>query len=260
MHFVRVLGTVVALLAAAVPAAGQDDLVLVGVVTKIVDGDTIDVELDSGPIRVRFDSVDAPERAQPWGKEATAALSRRVSGKEVELAVSEQDRYERLVATVYVHGESVNAWLVQQGHAWAYRQYTSNKDYCAWEDAARAARRGLWGNPSKVEAPWDHRAIKRRRIESARDYSDESVDACIAALGKRATAGATSPAAPMSDESPWDDCDIKGNIGDAGKIYHLPGTSSYQRTKIDESKGERWFCTEEEAKSFGWRAPRSAKG
>src|SRR5262245_12097564 len=96
----------------ALSAAAQDDLVLVGRVTKIVDGDTIDVQLDSGPIRVRFDSIDAPERAQPWGREATEALARRVADKQVELAVTEQDRYDRLVSTVYVGGANINEWLV----------------------------------------------------------------------------------------------------------------------------------------------------
>jgi endonuclease YncB( thermonuclease family) len=49
--------------------------VLVGTVTKIVDGDTIDVQLSSGPIRVRLHGVDTPERGQPWGKESTGALT-----------------------------------------------------------------------------------------------------------------------------------------------------------------------------------------
>ncbi len=50
---------------------------------------------------------------------------------------------------------------------------------------------------------------------------------------------------------------IKGNINSKGeKIYHVPGTSKYDATRIDESKGERWFATEDEATEAGWRAPR----
>ena len=52
----------------------------------------------------------------------------------------------------------------------------------------------------------------------------------------------------------------KGNISRSGKIYHVPGSGSYEKTRIDESKGERWFCTEEEAKAAGWRAPRLDSG
>lgn len=50
-------------------------------------------------------------------------------------------------------------------------------------------------------------------------------------------------------------CDIKGNIsyntGEA--IYHLPGDRYYDSTRINTSKGERWFCTQEEAEAAGWR-------
>ena len=49
---------------------------------------------------------------------------------------------------------------------------------------------------------------------------------------------------------------IKGNINAKGeKIYHARWSKHYARTKIDESKGERWFFTEAEAKAAGWRAP-----
>ena len=40
---------------------------------------------------------------------------------------------------------------------------------------------------------------------------------------------------------------------DGEKIYHLPGCGSYAKTQIDESHGERWFCTETEAQTAGWR-------
>ena len=49
-------------------------------------------------------------------------------------------------------------------------------------------------------------------------------------------------------------CLIKGNISSSGeKIYHVQGGSSYEKTQIDTSKGERWFCTEQEAQDAGWR-------
>ena len=49
---------------------------------------------------------------------------------------------------------------------------------------------------------------------------------------------------------------MKGNVTASGKIYHVPGSRHYDRTRIDESKGERWFCSEEEARKAGWRTPR----
>lgn len=149
-------------------AIGQEELVLVGRVTKIVDGDTIDVKLDSGPIRVRFDSIDAPERAQPRGKDATAALKRRLDGRQVELDVSDQDRYDRLVATVYLGGENINRWLVAQGHAWAYRAYLNDEGMVALEDDARLEQRGLWDDDDAVP-PWEWRRGNRQRNK---DFDD----------------------------------------------------------------------------------------
>ena len=48
-------------------------------------------------------------------------------------------------------------------------------------------------------------------------------------------------------------CAIKGNINGNGEhIYHLPFQHFYPRVKVDEGKGERWFCTEQEARDAGW--------
>jgi len=50
-------------------------------------------------------------------------------------------------------------------------------------------------------------------------------------------------------------CEIKGNISiERGeRIYHVPGGEYYSQTRIDTSRGERWFCTESEARVAGWR-------
>ena len=40
----------------------------------------------------------------------------------------------------------------------------------------------------------------------------------------------------------------QGEHQESGKIYHVPGWGAYEKTLIDESKGDRWFCTEEEAR------------
>jgi len=50
-------------------------------------------------------------------------------------------------------------------------------------------------------------------------------------------------------------CLIKENMSSGGeKIYHVPGGQFYDRTVITESKGEKWFCSEQEAQAAGWRA------
>jgi endonuclease YncB( thermonuclease family) len=173
---VRTLVLILVGVAGALPVGAQsdaDELVLAGRVTKVIDGDTIDVELESGPIRVRLDSIDAPERAQPWGREATEALSRflRNGTAKVELQVSEQDRYERMVATVYLDGVNVNAWLVADGHAWAYSTYLNDKSIPAVEAEARRLRRGLWRANDPV-APWKWRKAHREAFEDFDDRDD----------------------------------------------------------------------------------------
>ena len=50
------------------------------------------------------------------------------------------------------------------------------------------------------------------------------------------------------------DCNIKGNVSTQGKrIYHMPGQRYYDETSISSSHGERWFCSEAEARAAGWR-------
>lgn len=50
------------------------------------------------------------------------------------------------------------------------------------------------------------------------------------------------------------DCRIKGNISWGGaRIYHVPGDEYYDATRIATGKGERWFCTEAEARAAGWQ-------
>lgn len=63
-----------------------------------------------------------------------------------------------------------------------------------------------------------------------------------------------SSACPQGCVTPPANCLIKGNISSSGeKIYHVPGGAFYNQTIIDPSKGERWFCTEQEAIANGWR-------
>ena len=64
-------------------------------------------------------------------------------------------------------------------------------------------------------------------------------------------------AASKSGKSTGGGCRIKGNISRKGvRIYHAPGGQSYNQTRINTSKGERWFCSESEARAAGWRKAR----
>jgi len=168
--------------------AAAADGVVVGPVIKVTDGDTIKVQLASGPISVRFDGIDAPESKQPQGKAATQFLKSLVEGKTVSLEPVSQDRYSRMVAVVFVGDQNINAAMVTAGYAWAFRRYMrkDTRELCNLEEAARKAKRGLWADPpSSWIYPSDWRRIKRKQITQADDFSEETLSRCLAAVGKK---------------------------------------------------------------------------
>jgi micrococcal nuclease len=170
------------LLCATIHASGEP--VLPGVVVGIVDGDTADVRVQSGMIRVRLHALDAPERDQPHGSASKQALSKLVYGKNVNVEPIEQDRYDRLVARLWLDDLDVNAEMIKQGAAWVYRRYADDPAYCAFEKAARDLKRGLWALPlDQRAAPWEWR--KRKTLANQfTDYDSESVASCVASLGR----------------------------------------------------------------------------
>ncbi|GFO81222.1 MAG: nuclease [Methyloceanibacter sp.] len=207
-----------ALLLAVLAPTMADAATLTGK-AEIVDGDTIKV----GGLAVRLQGIDAPERAQmcerggktyPCGKEATKALAALIGGKDVACEVVGKDSYGRVLGLCSANGTDLNETMVHDGWALAFVKYSNL--YTAQQRSAEAAEAGLWAGT--FIKPWDWRH------------------------GELETATKT------------EGCVIKGNINRSGDhIYHMPFHQHYGRTKIDESKGERWFCTEDEALSAGWR-------
>jgi endonuclease YncB( thermonuclease family) len=127
---------------------------------RIIDGDTIDI----AGTRIRLAGIDAPESdqtctdaaARPWacGQVATRALVAHVAGQPLKCQVSGLDPYRRVLAVcVLPDGSDINAWMVQQGWALAYTQYSDA--YGPEEAQAQAAARGIW-NGSFIP-PWDWR-------------------------------------------------------------------------------------------------------
>ena len=180
----RALSVLMLLLAWPLGSQAQEAPVLDGVVVGVTDGDTVDVRLDSGMVRIRLHAIDAPERGQAHGQAAKAALSALVFGKAVHVEPFEQDRYDRLVARLWLGDLDVNAEMIKLGYAWVYRRYADDAAYCAYEKAARDLRRGVWNPPQpSVIAPWEWR--RRKTLEGRfTDYSRETVAECVATLGR----------------------------------------------------------------------------
>jgi endonuclease YncB( thermonuclease family) len=180
----RLLTPLLLALALTVTCRADPNPFLEGVVVGVVDGDTADIRLQSGMVRVRLHAIDAPERDQPKGAASKAELSKLIYGKGVKLEPIEQDRYDRLVARLWLDGLDVNAEMLKSGQAWVYRRYADDPAYCAYEKAARDLGRGLWALPREQRAaPWEWR--RRKTLASQfTNYDGESVAACVASLGR----------------------------------------------------------------------------
>lgn len=198
----------------------------------VSDGDTLRI----GAVKIRLFGIDAPELAQrcgDWGCGAAAAarLAELAGAGPATCTPRDTDRYGRLVATCTVAGVDLGARLVAEGLARAYVRY--GDDYAAVEARAKTERVGLWRG--EAEAPWDYRADRALERVAVRRPTGAAAEETGGAGGE---------------------CAIKGNLSAGGKrIYHLPGTRDYARTRIDTDRGERWFCDEAAARAAGFRPP-----
>lgn len=120
-------------------------------VTSVLDGDTVRCWAGWRELTVRLGQIDAPEKDQPYGRQAQAVLAGKVLARSVVLSQAETDKYGRTVAQLALDGRDINREMVQQGWAWAYRQYLHDRSYLQAEQAARAARSGLWADARPVE-------------------------------------------------------------------------------------------------------------
>lgn len=191
---------------------------------SVIDGDTLEIH----GTRIRLHGIDAPESDQlcsvgrkksRCGQKSALALADKIGSRTVSCDPRDVDRYNRVVAVCSAGGEDLNAWMVASGWAIAYRYYST--DYIQQEEKASASKLGIW--QGDFVPPWEWRQGER-------------------------LAGNEVQQQPKN-------CVIKGNISinTGERIYHVPGGYYYDRTKITTSKGERWFCSEAEARAAGWR-------
>jgi endonuclease YncB( thermonuclease family) len=186
-----------------------------------VAGDLLNV----GGTTVRLSGIDAPEREQRCGKDnnkwrcaeaAQSALWKVVSGRSVRCRVWGSDEAGRPLGHCSIDGVDINAELVRQGYVFA--QVGLFARYGAQEREARNAKAGMWIGDAQRPAEFRAKAWEEAK--------------------RRAPDG----------------CPIKGQVTSRERVYVLPGTPAYERARVPASRGDRWFCSEQEATSAGFRA------
>jgi endonuclease YncB( thermonuclease family) len=127
-----------------------------GRVRHVFDGDTLELVADGQPWRVRLIGIDAPEWHQPYGTAARDFLRQLCQDRQVRVDVVQRDRFERLLADVYLDDLWVNGQLVEAGFAWRWQYDRRRAELRDLEREARQAGRGLWADSHPVP-PWDYR-------------------------------------------------------------------------------------------------------
>ena len=233
-------------------------------VVSVTDGDTIKVNIDGMTKTLRIIGLDTPETVDPtkpvqcYGPESSAKARELLNGKSVKLesdpTQGELDKYNRLLRYVFLtDGTDYGKLMISQGFAHEYTYKTAYKyqaDYKAAESAAKATGLGFW-SASSCNGDTTQ-AVTKNSSSSTTPTTLNSPTTQTSSANVTSTnpdAGLPGPTKTPPDPN----CPIKGNISSGGKIYHIPGGASYAATVIDQSAGERWFCTESDALAAGWR-------
>ena len=145
----------------------SEEVKIISGIAKVTDGDTIRIEGK----KIRFFGIDAPEKKQqckkPWltisfisfsknypcGQISTDKLKKKINNKLLICKWSNKDRYKRYIAECFKDKTNVNAWMVRNGYAVAYRKYS--KKFVSQEIFAKKEKLGLWSGTFMM--PWDYR-------------------------------------------------------------------------------------------------------
>ena len=145
----------------------SEEVKIISGIAKVTDGDTIRIKGK----KIRFFGIDAPEKKQqckkPWltisfisfnknypcGQISTDKLKKKINNKLLICKWSNKDRYKRYIAECFKDKTNINAWMVRNGYAVAYRKYS--KKFVSQEIFAKKEKLGLWSGTFMM--PWDYR-------------------------------------------------------------------------------------------------------
>lgn len=159
-RFLFVLATIQFWAGGSVAAAAAIDVTL----KYVIDGDTIVITFPSGDeARARLCGIDAPEKNQKFGSDASTILKELLGRKHLSVEIMSVDRYDRLIVNVFVDDVLLNRQLVANGAAWVYPRYANG----CWEpeevqnifflqESARNQKIGLWREVNP-DPPWEYR-------------------------------------------------------------------------------------------------------
>jgi clan AA aspartic protease (TIGR02281 family) len=207
---------------------------------SVIDGDTIAIE----GRRIRLHGIDAPESAQTcvaenqWrcGQQAALALDKKIGGRAITCVERDRDQDGLVVALCRAGGEDLGAWLVSEGWALAYRQHSV--EYVDEEQAARAARRGVWRG--SILAPWDWRVAEQAKARASRRSMAERMPAQQLASRGADTGPRTVTVRAASDGHFYVDAVANATgirlVVDTGATYVSLGRRDAERIGIDVNR------------------------
>ena len=181
---------------------------LEGSVTNVHDGDTITLASGGTEYKIRLDSIDAPELAQPFGSFSQNTLSNAVLRKSVRVAYTKTDQYERIVGAVFTDNcQYVNLNQVAAGAAWFYKAYQCEVSAAVRarlaqsQDIAVNAKAGLWAQ-SDPEAPWFYRnGTEPVTPVCTSDAPSWSANSALTSVGSTTTANSSTTVSVVSGDT-----------------------------------------------------------
>ena len=128
-------------------------------VEKIVDGDTVYASLEGKVYKLRLTEIDAPERDQPFGRQSKVFLRELLKDGEFDANIDGKDQYDRYLARLYDNGIDINRKMVNEGMAWGYDFYVTDKTFYKNQKSAQTKKKGIWSKRYPVP-PWKWREAR----------------------------------------------------------------------------------------------------